>query len=249
MSVNKTSEALKKARQDFEARERARFDGLSGRIKEDRREECGYAADFIVGLDEIRVDGFILKEKLPQAWLNHIFNENQKNKEIPCWHAQGDGNLDLKLQRDNHLVKLKGQLALNVGRSCDRCLVPLIFDLDRRWHLHFLPAPLNPGIEFNFGVGDMGEAHAHLPVSDDVDSGPDACFYENDRLDLLAAMLEEIFLVLPAYIRCGDPHVVPNAQGCDSQADQGVWKPKSQEKWVDPRWAGLLEMKDKLSES
>jgi uncharacterized metal-binding protein YceD (DUF177 family) len=104
-------------------------------------------------------------------------------------------------------------------------------------------------MEFNFGLGDMGEAHAHLPVSDEVDSGPDACFYENDRLDLLKAMLEEVFLVLPAYVHCGDLHVAANEQGCDPQADQGVWKPKSQEKWVDPRWAGLLELKDKLPKS
>ena len=152
MSVNKTSQALKKARQDFEARERARYDGLSGRIKADKREDCGYIADFMIGLDEVRTDGLVIKEKLPHSWLNEILDKNQENKEIPCWDAHADGFLDLKLQRDNHLVKLKGTLSLKVGRACDRCLMPLVYELERDWGLHFLPAPLDPEVEFNFGV-------------------------------------------------------------------------------------------------
>ena len=60
---------------------------------------------------------------------------------------------------------------------------------------------------------------------------------------------EEVFLNLPSYVRCGDPQVATPSDGCSDHADQGTWSPKNQEKWVDPRWAGLLEMKDKLPEN
>ena len=155
----------------------------------------------------------------------------------------------MKLQRDNQLVRLKGRFRLLLERACDRCLVNLDYHFEKPWELHLLPAPLNMETEYSLGLGDMGEAHAHLPVADDVDSGPDAYFYEGERIDLLGAFLEEVFLNLPAYLRCDDPLVTPPEASCKGQGDQGIWSPKNQEKWVDPRWSGLLEMKDKLPEN
>ena len=249
MPSNKSTDALKKARQDFEAREEARYGGLTGRIQDDKRTESGYVADFIIGLDEIGPQGLQIKEVLPQSWLADILGKAQENKEIPVWLAEKDGNLAITLQRDKQLVRLKGNLGLFLGRCCDRCLNNLKFEFKKPWELHFLPAPLNLETEYNLGIGDMGEAHAHLPVSDDVDHGPDAYYYDGERIDLLAALLEEVFLNLPSYVRCGDPQVVAPAASCSDHADQGTWSPKNQKKWVDPRWAGLLEMKDKLPEN
>ena len=249
MPTNRSTDALKKARQDFEAREEARYGGLTGRIKQDKRADSGYVADFNIGLDEIGPQGLQIKEALPQAWLIDILGKTQENKEIPTWTAEKDGYLEVILHRDKQLVRLKGQLELLMARPCDRCLQNLSYEFQKSWELHFLPAPLNLETEFNLGIGDMGEAHAHLPVSDDVESGPDAYYYEGERLDLLAALLEEVFLNLPSYIRCADPQVLTPEGGCSDRSDQGVWSPKSQPKWVDPRWAGLLEMKDKLPEN
>lgn len=239
MTVDKSSKATKEARERFEAQERARFGGFTGRVKADKRFPGQHEVSLRVGLHEIPPNGLKVKEKLPQPWLDHLLREGQPNAESPVWGAVQDAEIDLKLIRESNLVRMDGQLQVVLGRSCDRCLKEINLGLEQRWQLHFLPQPLAPETDLNLGLGDMGEAHAHLPVSDDLESGPDAFYYEGEVLDLERALCEEIFLNLPAYLRCGDPKTLQAAESCQSAGENGSWTPKNQENWVDPRWAGL----------
>ncbi len=247
MTVDKSTSATKAARERFESRERARFGGYTGRVREDKRSPGGHEVLLRVGLDEIPPNGLNIIEKIPQSWLEHQLGQRQENDDLPGWRLTQDANIELKLVRETNLVRMDGHLKAQLGRDCDRCLSGIEMGIDQRWQLHFLPAPLAPELDVNLGLGDMGEAHAHLPLSDDLeDSGPDVFFYDGDVLDLESALCEEIFLSLPSYLRCGDPLVVEDASECQSMSDKEAWTPKNQEKWVDPRWAGLANLRDQL---
>ena len=247
MTGEKPTNALKKARETFESKERARFGGYTGRVHHDKRAPGSHVVDLHIGLDEIGPNNLKIKEKLPKTWLNHVLKAFQENPETPNWEMAEDGLLDITLHRETNLVQMDGQLEVAMTRACDRCLLPIVLDLSQRWQLHFLPAPLNPEIDLNLGLGDVGEAHAHLPLSEDVESGPDTFFYEGGLIDLQSALCEEIFLNLPAYLRCdhGKVRQVPN--GCQKTNEEGSWTPKDQESWSDPRWADLAQLRGKLA--
>ena len=247
MTLDKSTSATKAARERFESQERARFGGYTGRVKADKRAPGEYEVALRVGLDEIPPNGLNIIEKLPQSWLEHQLTLRQENDDLPGWRVSQDAHIQLKLVRETNLVRMDGHLRVLLGRDCDRCLSDIELEIAQRWQLHFLPAPLAPELDLNLGLGDMGEAHAHLPVSDDLeDTGPDVFFYQGDLLDLEAALCEEIFLNLPAYLRCGDPLVIQDASNCQSPGEKQAWTPKNQEKWVDPRWAGLANLRDQL---
>ena len=247
MVDDKPTTALRKARESHEAKERARFGGFSGRIRPDKRVLGQYAADLQIGLDEIGPDGLLIKEQLPAAWLDHVLQASQAENDLPQWLPIEEGLLDIKLIREQNLVRLAGQLYVVLSRACDRCLLDTEIVLEQPWAVHFLPAPLSPDMDFHLGAGEMGEAHAHLPLSEDVESGPDASFYDKDMIDLQAALCEEIFLNLPTYLRCDHPKAREKTEGCQNEAANGAWTPKNQENWVDPRWAGLEAFRTKLT--
>ena len=247
MTLDKSTSATKAARERFQSQERARFGGYTGRVKADKRAPGAHEVALRVGLDEIPPNGLNIIEKIPKPWLEYQLAQRQESAHLPGWRVSQDAHIELKLVRETNLVRMDGNLKVLLERDCDRCLNDIQLGIDQRWQLHFLPAPSGPELELNLGMGDMGEAHAHLPVSDDLeDTGPDVFFYRGDLLDLEAALCEEIFLSLPAYLRCGDPLVIQDATNCQSPGDKEAWTPKNQEKWVDPRWAGLANLREQL---
>lgn len=127
-------------------------------------------------------------------------------------------------------VQISGTLVTRLGLTCSRCLGVFDFEIDRVFDLSYLEDPqVEPDDE-------------ELSLSyEDLDYG----FYRNDELDLEAVLLEQILLEIPMKPICR-----ADCKGlCDQcGADLNLALCGCEREYVDPRWAALKKLKNRLDQ-
>lgn len=126
-------------------------------------------------------------------------------------------------------VVVNGTVEVGVGYDCVRCLTA------REKHLSLRVDHL-----ISRRKGDP-EAELELDAADlDLES-PEEHTYEGDEIDLRDVFREDVLLELPMNPTCAEADGAP---GCEPLPGEAT--PAAEADTVDPRWAPLLELKNKM---
>lgn len=134
-------------------------------------------------------------------------------------------NADLSL--DGSRVLLEGNCKAQCIVECVRCLERFVYPLSFSFRRVFQPVGMNdlPGKQ-QLGPGDM-----------------EVMYYDGERIDLAAAVFEQIHLGLPAY-----PHCSPECKGlctqCGANLNRGACDCEAGHREKSP-FAGLAKLKKK----
>ncbi|OGQ15375.1 MAG: hypothetical protein A2138_10200, partial [Deltaproteobacteria bacterium RBG_16_71_12] len=213
------------------------------RTREARRrghlaEQTGVPPTLDVHVDDLAEGALDIDTVLTAAAVSELLDEG---KEIE-WTARGDAKVGLRLEREAGLVRVRGSATFSLQHPCVRCLnavpfeVPLDVDLRLvRKEAHDAKAP-----EGEESDGDLEDSAV---AGDDLDDLGVAS-YTGDIIHLAAVLREQLFLELPMHPACDSPSARP-AVPC--AFDEVGALEKEQQRWVDPRWAGLVKLKDQLA--
>lgn len=214
--------------------------GSTGRVVEDRREPHGVRVDLRVPLDEIREDGTRVRERLPEGWVTDLLADPAEEP----WTAADDAFVDVTLYREPQTVHMKGVADFTLAHTCVRCLEPVPFDLHLDLDLRLVPAqdlaaPLGEDVVLDYGLEDVLKEEAEA-----IDLGAgDVVAFDGRTVDLGAIVREQVFLELPMHPSCESEGARPTGP-CVFDREGAL--AAEQERWVDPRWAGLMALKDRL---
>ena len=122
-------------------------------------------------------------------------------------HAEGTAEL---ANHSLNEVRVRGNLSVKVAASCDRCLEPARFPIDRQFDLSYWPA---------------GEEPTDGEIALD-ERGSEIGFYEGNGLELNDVLREVVLLALPMQLTCREDckGICPscgqnrNLQSCDCHA-------------------------------
>lgn len=232
--------AVKAARKRVEPQE-----GTTGRSRPDKEAPGGVAIDLSVPVSEITPEGERVAERLPQGWLNHLIGGVEGAE--TGWWASRDGSVELRLSGENPaMLRLRGQGEFALKHACVRCLQELELKMDLAFDLRLIEGvgEIFPGDKYDLDP-------QHLASDDDEDEGnpldddDDLVTYQGDTIDLAPIIREQVLLEVPMHPRCDDDGVT--AEGPCNFDPAGAIEAE-RERWVDPRWAALGEMKDKLKQ-
>ncbi len=157
--------------------------------------------------------------------------------DLPEGELQGAGD-GLRLQGRAELINLtvllRGVVRASVRFTCVRCTEPQLTTLE---------VPLDAVLE---PVSQRAETDEEVELTED---DLNISFYEGDTIDLGPLAREAVLLELPAYPACPDDSAsCAEAQrrnlGRSASADAAA-----EEKSVDPRWAALQSIRDRMGES
>lgn len=213
--------------------------GSTGRVTEDRRAAHGVRVELRIPVDEIREEGTRVKERLPAAWVTDTLADPAEEP----WTAGGDAEIDLTLTRDE-TVRVKGLAHFDLLHTCVRCLEPIPFELDLDLDLRLvrsedLGGVVPDDVALDYGLSDALSEPAETL---NLEEGEVAAF-DGRTVDLGAVLREQIFLELPMHPSCESEGARPEGP-CVLDREGAL--AKEQERWVDPRWAGLMALKDRL---
>jgi uncharacterized protein len=142
----------------------------------------------------------------------------------PAWRLE---TLRLAVTRDGDVVVVRGELEARVPRTCARCLEPLELRVASVVDTRFVPGPAGRAEERELGAEDL---------ETDV--------YDHDTLDLGALVETEATLALPMKALCRE-----DCRGLCAQcgANRNATTCACEERAVDPRWAPLKRLAERLS--
>lgn len=145
-------------------------------------------------------------------------------KQASALHTEGKAEL---LSGTLGEVRLVGRLSLKIEATCDRCLEPLSFPVEKSFDLFYRPAEV---------AGSGGE--------EELEEGEtEVAYYEGDRLDLNEILREIVLLALPMQLVCSEAckGICPscgqnrNLQDCNCSAPA-----------VDDRWSKLKSFRAEI---
>lgn len=213
--------------------------GSTGRVVEDRRVAHGFRVDLRIPLDEIREPELRIKERLPASWLTDLLADPGDEP----WRAADDAHIDLTLVRDAQTVRVRGRSRAEFSHVCVRCLETVPFDLDLVLDLRLVarndPDLSEDELAFESGMNDWLEGKAEAVDLQQADEVP----FDGRVVDVAALLREQIFLELPMHPVCESPGAKPTGP---CVVDREGALAEEQSRWVDPRWAGLLALKDRM---
>ncbi|MFT4704773.1 MAG: uncharacterized metal-binding protein YceD (DUF177 family) [Bradymonadia bacterium] len=177
----------------------------------------------------MKIDIRNLKDVNPLAFEISAERLNQYLQEVDQLYA-GVGApcaVGLVVTKVERVLLLEGKMTGAYVASCARCLteMPRTIDYSFRWTL--MPT--------SSVATDVSREEELELTTDDLDTS----FYEGDEINLEEFVREAILLELDAIPRC-------DVDEC--AADQYLQRPESDEPKLDPRWAGLAEIKAKMSD-
>jgi uncharacterized metal-binding protein YceD (DUF177 family) len=140
------------------------------------------------------------------------------------YSAQGDGDVDIDVQKLEGMLFLRGKIDAEYRFDCARCLAERQRTLHIPIHWTLIP-------KTTFSDPDK-ETEVELTF-DDLDTS----FYEGEEVDLGELVREALLLELPGAPRCGDSEEC-DAMDADADAEQPT------KKKLDPRWGPLQAMLD-----
>lgn len=233
-----TSDVLRQTRERL-AQKELDSTGSTGRVVEDRRAAHGFRVELRIPVDEIREPALRVKESLPASWLSDLLADPADEP----WRAAADAQIDLRLVRDAQTVRVRGQSIAQFSHVCVRCLETIPFDLELDIDLRLVarndPDLSEDDLAFESGIKDWLDGNAEgidLHEADEV-------HFDGRVVDLGAVLREQYFLELPTHPVCESPGAKP---GGPCVVDREGTLAEEQSRWVDPRWAGLLALKDRM---
>ena len=124
----------------------------------------------------------------------------------------------------NDEVIVDSRIKTRVGYECVRCLSECVLAVDVR-------------LDHVLVRGEKKAPDAGLELTDD-DLDDEVDTFQGDDIDLVPIVRQDLILALPMNPTCFDG----GAEGCNAE----TFKVVSEEPSIDPRWAGLVELKKKL---
>ena len=129
-----------------------------------------------------------------------------------------------EIVREGRRVQVSGRLDARVKVECDRCLKPLEIPVDSRFKLEYVTA----------------EDYKAQQVVELTEEDLDLSIFDGEVIDIDELASEELLLAVPDHVLCQDDckgicpvcGVDRNSVDCTCQSAE-----------VDPRWAGLKELK------
>ena len=164
-----------------------------------------------------------------------------EGKEVE-WTASSDAKVKLRLQREAGFVHVRGQARFALRHPCVRCLNAVPFDVPLDVDLRLVRTEASAAAhvpEAEAEEGELGELGGDAGELEDLG----VASFVGDTIHLAQVLREQLFLELPMHPACDSPRARP-AERCAFDAS-GALK-REQERWVDPRWAGLQKLKEQL---
>lgn len=126
-------------------------------------------------------------------------------------------------KRERHEAHLEGTLKATLEVPCSRCLEPIVWPVDVRFELRYVPASQHAGkVEEEVPAEDLGVA-----------------FFEGEQIDLEQLIREQFYLALPMKALCR-----PDCQGLcpECGTNLNASRCECEHRWVDPRLAALGQL-------
>lgn len=213
--------------------------GTTGRVVEDRRAPHGVRVELRVPVDEIREPHLRIKERLPGPWLSELLSDPAEHP----WTAHEDAAVDVTLARDAQAVRVRGTGSFRLQHVCVRCLEDIPFDLDLDLDLRLVAREsardLASGSTLEYGLNEALDGDAEQIDLGEQDDIP----FDGRVVDVGALFREQLFLEVPPHPTCESEGAHPPGP---CVVDREGALAEEQSRWVDPRWQGLLALKDRL---
>ncbi len=169
-----------------------------------------------------------LRERGEPLLVDADFSEKQLNIQSQIASLSRPAHARMKVSLSGERVRVTGSVDAELNITCSRCATQAAQKFQKKFDLEYWPDP---------DVGKEGEEIAL--TYDELDIG----FYREDQMDLSAVVSEQIVLEIPMKPICRE-----DCKGlCDvCGADLNVSSCSCEHETVDPRLAGLAELKRKL---
>ena len=231
-----SSPAVERARARAEERERARHQGDTGRVQGDR-------VDLAVLVDDLNSGSVHVKEDLPAAWVSQLVDDKADIK----WSGNEAGRVDVTLQNEaTTMVRMKGEARFSLLHPCVRCgQVDVPFEVPLAVDLRLVERAEDNDIEADFEEFSDGDDHAGLPLGNAADlEDINIASYVGSTIAVDHILREQLFLELPPHPNCES--VGACLKGPCGLVEREQALQAERERFIDPRWAGLLAIKDQL---
>ena len=183
-----------------------------------------------VNIDEIKEAGLDRHWDVTREVLDSMVQGDRSG-----WRARGPAHVDLRFERFDRRVLVRGSATAELAAECSRCLRPVTSDVPVEFTLTMVPAD-----EYQDEAG-QAEDKSHHPVDGSFDAADaEEDVYTGKVIDLDPVLREQVLLALPGYPVCQDGclglctvcggNLNEKACGCDRTVP-------------DPRWAGLAKFK------
>ena len=189
----------------------------------------GRVDGLLIPVDEIGEWPLRVVEAIGQEELTTLLDDPSATK----WTAAEEGHISLKLSRAMSLILLSGEVTLALECTCVRCLERVVFDVAFDVELHLSSTLVENALS------------DEITLDEDAIGGVDIVPFNGDVVDLPQLLREQIFLEVPMHPACGHEGArvtekceVRGAAAAEAEANR----------WQDPRWAALRDLRDKLPE-
>jgi len=220
-------------------------EGTTGRVVSDAKSPHGVRVDLNVPLREIPDTGVRVRETFPPAYLTALIGGEADSED--GWWIPEPGSIDLLLARENRdMLRLKGAGSFQVRHACVRCLNDVTFPVALDFDLRLIEGAIDllPGESADY------DPHGLAQLTEDSEAGAlgwdddeDFVTFQGDVIDLDRVVREQLLLELPMHPRCDSEGAI-SAGHCEFDPEGAAQR--EAERWVDPRWEGLMALKDKL---
>ena len=236
----KTSSPAVRAARDREAqRERLLRGGTTGRVVRDGTKSSGWNVDLTIPLEEIPDTGVDVTERLPATFIDELLDDGRE----PRWRGRDDATIELHLSRESTLVRLEGSISFRLLHPCVRCLNDVPFDVDLDVRLRLVERSITDVVEGDLAAGILEDGMTDSLGDADGVEDLDVASFQGGAISITAVLREQHFLELPPHPACDHPLARPT-EPCVLDA-AGVLAAE-QGRGVDPRWAGLAQLRDRL---
>jgi uncharacterized metal-binding protein YceD (DUF177 family) len=231
------SAAIRAARDREQAKLIKQRGGDTGRVLVDKNQPSGIRADLSIRVEELGLDGVMVHETLPQGFVDPMLEDPVE----PPWRAAGDARLNLHVDGEAKLVRVRGAAFFPLRHACVRCLRDVEFDLELELDLRLAPGlPEVPGEE-GLAIGDeLGIDEGQMIDPDEAD----LVSFDGRSIPLLELLREQIFLEVPGHPACDTAGARPPEGPCTLDPEGAL--AQEQARWEDPRWAGLKALRGQL---
>ena len=135
-------------------------------------------------------------------------------------------NLSGRASRKEGEVQLRGKISTRIEVACDRCHRDVSVPVETEFDVKYVPAR------------EDGEEATELEADD-----LNASIYEGDAIDVDELVREQVLLSLPMRVLCKD-ECKGLCAGCGADLNDETCSCQHEE--IDPRWAALATLKEKL---
>jgi uncharacterized protein len=136
----------------------------------------------------------------------------------------GPLELNGKLRRESLQIKLEGALKAETEVFCDRCLKPVVVQVDTKFDVEYISSDL-------YDAAETLELH---------DEDLALSVFEGNRIDIDELAREQFYLALPTRVLCSE-NCLGLCSVCGINKNDAECSCETEE--IDPRWAALKDLK------